>query len=44
MDEVLDGLAHGAGAASPPLEPDAIGGRLAEVRGGVGARVPGIDD
>ncbi|HEY3613465.1 MAG TPA: NAD-dependent epimerase/dehydratase family protein [Gaiellales bacterium] len=43
--EVLDGMADGAGGATPPLEaPRGMGGRLDEIRGGVGRSTPGFGD
>jgi UDP-glucose 4-epimerase len=41
--DMLDGMADGAGGPTPPLaEPMGAGGRLAEVRGGVGSSTPGV--
>jgi UDP-glucose 4-epimerase len=42
INEVIDGLADGAGGGTEPLAPDAgIRGRLAELGEGVGRRAPG---
>jgi ferritin-like metal-binding protein YciE/nucleoside-diphosphate-sugar epimerase len=38
LEELLSGIRHGAGAATPPLEPAGRGGRLDELRTGVGGR------
>jgi UDP-glucose 4-epimerase len=39
LEELLEGIRRGAGkAAAPPLEPAGVGGRLDEVRTGVGGR------
>jgi UDP-glucose 4-epimerase len=43
IEEVIDGLADGAGGETPPLAPDGgLRGRLAELGEGVGARTSGI--
>jgi len=38
LEELLEGLRGGHGAATPPLEADSAGARLADLRTGVGAR------
>jgi UDP-glucose 4-epimerase len=41
--EVIDGMADGAGGATPPLaEPRGLAGRRDEIRGGVGSSTPGL--
>jgi nucleoside-diphosphate-sugar epimerase len=43
LAEVLDGMADGAGGATPPLaEPQGLGGRRDEIRGGIGSSTPGV--
>ena len=42
IDELLDGVADGAGGATPPLLDDSPARRLRELAGGVGTRAPGI--
>ena len=45
ITEVLDGMAAGAGGATPPLAADpGLVGRLAELRGGVGSSTPGVPE
>jgi UDP-glucose 4-epimerase len=38
LREVLEGMAEGAGAQTPPLAPDSLAGRLQEGATGVGER------
>jgi nucleoside-diphosphate-sugar epimerase len=38
MHELLEGIAHGTGAATPPLAPDSWRCRVQELQTGVGAR------
>jgi nucleoside-diphosphate-sugar epimerase len=42
IDELLDGIADGAGGATPPLLGDSLARRLREIAGGVGMRAPGV--
>ena len=43
--EVLDGMADGAGGATPPLaRGNGLKGRLGELRGGIGGSTPGVGD
>ena len=45
ISEVLDGIAAGAGGATPPLAADAgFAGRIAELRGGLGSSTPGVPE
>ncbi len=45
IGEVLDGMADGAGGATPPLAaPAGLAGRLEELRGGLGASTPGVGE
>jgi UDP-glucose 4-epimerase len=45
IGEVLDGMADGAGGATPPLAaPPGLAGRLEELRGGLGASTPGVGE
>jgi UDP-glucose 4-epimerase len=38
LEELVEGLRHGHGAKTPPLEPDSAGARLDDLKTGVGAR------
>jgi UDP-glucose 4-epimerase len=38
LEELLEGLREGHGAKTPPLEADSVGGRLDDLKTGVGAR------
>jgi UDP-glucose 4-epimerase len=38
LEELLEGLREGQGGETPPLEPDSVGGRLDDLKTGVGAR------
>lgn len=38
IEEFLEGLCHGAGMSTPPLEPSSAGGRLREFATGIGER------
>jgi UDP-glucose 4-epimerase len=42
IDELLDGIAEGAGGSTPPLLADSVAHRLREIAGGVGTRAPGV--
>jgi nucleoside-diphosphate-sugar epimerase len=42
IEELLDGIADGAGGATPPLLGDSPARRLGEIAGGVGMRTPGV--
>ena len=38
LEELLEGMREGQGGGTPPLEPDSAGGRLDDLKTGVGAR------
>ena len=42
VEELLDGIADGAGAPTPPLLADSFTRRLREIAGGIGARAPSV--